>query len=77
MQRASRETNELMRVVFDHEREVRHIVRDQNPLPLLLTNRHRGTSTVRFTKGVDVQSRQCRNVPRRRLPQDERHSTSP
>ena len=48
------ETNELMRGIFDDNREVRCIVCTENPLPLILTNGHGGSATVRFTEGLNV-----------------------
>ena len=38
MTRATCETNELLRILFDDKREVHGIIRAQNPLPLSLTN---------------------------------------
>lgn len=57
---APSETNELMPVFFDDKREVRGIVSTENPLPLILTNGHCGSATVRFTEGLNVHcSQQC------------------
>ena len=70
---APRETNELMHVIFDDKREVGYIVCTENPLPLILTNRHSGSATVRFTEGLNVQCGQQRRVASRRFTQVKRH----
>jgi hypothetical protein len=51
---APRETHKIVPVLLDDKREVRGIVRTENPLPLMLTNRHGGSATVRFTEGLNV-----------------------
>ena len=71
---APRETNQLMPVFFfDDKREVRDIACTENPLPLILTNGHCGSATVRFTEGLNVQCRQRRHVAWRRFTQLKRH----
>ena len=77
MARAPCETNELMRVVFDDKREVGWLVRTENPLPLILTNRHGRSATVGLTEGLDVQCSQQCYVACRRFTQVKRHLLAP
>jgi hypothetical protein len=46
--------HQLTRIVFDDKREIRGFVSAENPLPLTLTNGHRGATAVRFAKRLNV-----------------------
>jgi hypothetical protein len=67
------ETNELMGGLFHNKREVRYVVRAENPVPLSLTRGHARSTTVRFTECLNVQCGQRRNVANGRFAQVKGH----